>query len=496
MKSFLASLLKRISRDLFKRDGFQEVNGFDLFYQLTYMSAVAASGISRNRIFQLGSSLPRNPAAYFDRVNLLSQTLGYDYARACSLVGLAIKSEAMVSLLLRLSNALASGQPEHEFLSEEAGVQGQLYEKEYERDLASLTKWTDAYAAVTVSASLMIIINMTSSLIYPLGDGILVGLVITAAFTAGVTAWILSRAAPKEKIDLFSKEGPWTQRTALRMALYLLPAIVVIGSLLLVLGVPISVTTLVVAVLLFPLGLVSVLAGREIDKKDREFGPFLRSLGSMAVSTGATITEALNRLDLSSFPTLESDLKRLRNRLNAAISPELCWQKFALETGSKLIGEAVTIFNDAVKLGGDPDTIAFLTADFSARTIMLRAKRKVTASTFTWLTVVMHGAVATLMVLILEIVHNFSELMNAAMPTLEPGAEAVTVPMSVFNTPEIGLYRWMTIFMVLLLSLINAGAIIATDGGHRLKLTFYLSIMLFTSGLSFLLVPPLVERIL
>jgi flagellar protein FlaJ len=460
------------------------------------MSAVAEAGISRSRIFDLGASLPRIPADYFKRVHLLAQKLGYDYATACTRVGLAVRSDAMVSLLLRLANALTSGQPEADFLTEEAGVQGEAYEKEYERDLQSLSKWTDAYAAVNVSATLMIVINMTSSLIYDLGNNVILGLVITVAFIAAVTAWVLSRAAPKEVIDLFSSEGTWPQRLSGKLIVYTFPIIFIICPLLAVVGVGVGPVLIVASLLLFPLGAVSMLAGREIDRKDREFGPFLRSLGAMAVSTGTTITEALTRIDLSSFPALEADLQKLRNRLIAAVDPKLCWRKFALETGSKLIGETVAIFNDAISLGGDPDAVAFLSAEFGTTTIMLRAKRKVVASTFSWLTLVMHGTITALMVIILEIIRNFVKMMEAAA-TLEEGTiQASVLALPTFNAPQVEFFEWISIVIAILLSIINAYAIIATDGGHKFKATFYLSVLLLLPGISFIVVPPLVEGIL
>jgi flagellar protein FlaJ len=479
---------------LFKRDHFQEVYSSQLYQQLTYMSAIAAAGISRSRIFQMGSELSLATAAYFKRVQLLAQKLGYDYGRACSMVGLSVKSEAMISLLLRLATALGSGQPEKDFLEEETLVQSKAYEKEYETDLSSLTKWTDAYAAVTVSATLIVIINMTSSLIYPLGNAMLFGLVTTAAATATASAWIISRAAPKEEIDLFSKEGPWLQRMALKLVYWLVPGIFIICPPLLLLGAHVGWVTIIAATLLLPLGVISIMAGGQIDKKDREFGPFLRSLGSMAVSTGTTLAEALTRLDISSYPTLMPDLARLRSRLAAAIEPELCWYKFAQETGSKLIVDTVKIFHDAVKLGGDPDVVGFLAADFASRTIMLRAKRKVTASTFTWLTVVMHGVVAFLMIMIQEIVHNFVVMLQQATASLDQQAlSTYAAALPSFNAPQIEFFKYMAIGMVLLLATINALAIGATDGGHKLKLAFYFSLMFYMSGAAFLLAGPVVK---
>jgi archaeal flagellar protein FlaJ len=493
----LKSLLKPISKALFNNDGYKEVQGSELFYQLTYMSAIASSGLSRHRIFSMASSLPIPPADYFERIQLLVQKMGYDYTKACNSVGLAVKSETMASLLLRMGTAFTSGQHERDFLSEESLITGHIYEKEYERDLASLTKWTDAYAAISVSATLIVIINMTSSLIQSMGDALLVGLVATAIFTTGVTGWVLSRAAPKETIDLFTEEGPRAQRLALQLRYYTTAAALVVSALLWMWEIPVGWILVVCALILLPLGIFSLMAGGEIDRKDREFGPFLRSLGGMAVSTGTTIGEALTRIDLSSFPALEEDLERLRRRLTAAIEPELCWRHFAAETGSKLLSETVKIFNDSVKLGADPDIVAFQSADFSSRTILLRAKRKVTAATFTWLTVIMHGVISALLVIVFEIVRNFTLLMLEATADLDmSAAQSSGAAMPAFSTPNIEFFNGAVLIMVIMLAFVNAFSISATDGGHKTKLAFYLAIMFSLSGACLIFLPSVVEGML
>lgn len=494
----LLSLPKLISKDWskfnpFKEEQFKEVNGYELFYQLTYMSAIASSGIARVRMFQMSSTLPIAPAPYFERIQLLVQKLGYDYGRACNNVGLAVKSEVMASLLLRMGTAFTAGQKEQDFLAEEAAITGQIFEKEYERDLSSLTKWTDAYAAITVSSTLIVIINMTSSLIQTMGDALLIGLVITAAFTTAITGWVLSRSAPKEEIDLFTEEGPRAQRMALRLRYYSMGVALMASPLLWLWGLAPGWVLVSCATILLPLGVFSIMAGQEIDRKDREFGPFIRSLGSMAVSTGTTIGEGLSRLDLSSFPALEVDLVRLRRRLAASIDPELCWHKFAAETGSKLIGESVKVFNDGVKLGADPDVVALLTADYSSRTIMLRAKRKVTAATFTWLTIIMHGVVSGLMVLVFEIVNNFVAMLDEATAALD--TTSVQSAAMMFSAPNLELFRVTILSMLILFSGINAYSINVTDGGHKTKIAFYLSIMLAISGACLIFLPPLVIKL-
>ena len=487
----------RFWRKAASKASFKEVTGFDLFYQLIYMSAIASAGISRNKIFEFGASLPRQAAAYFNRVHLVCRRLGYEYSTACTLVGEAADSDAMKSLFLRFADALAAGQPEVTFLTEEADVQGNAYEKEYERDLASLTKWTDAYAAIVVSSALIIIINLVSALIYDMGISMTVGLVVTGVLTAAGGAWVLSRAAPPEVRVHFSSTGPQAQRrTRQLLKAGIAATLVVCPPLFLLAGLGVSVVA--AALLLLPAGVMSTWAGREVGKKDREFGPFLRSLGGMAESTGTTTAEALNRLDLSSFPTLQPELASLRSRLSAGIDAELCWERFTTETGSKLIEETLGIFLDAIKLGGQSDTVASLSSQFAMTTIMLRAKREVVASTFSWLTVVMHAITANLMVIILEVVQRFSRLIAESSESISGGEamQSMALPLPSFSSPQTQFLGMMTTAMVLLLVAINAFAIIAADGGHKIKVAFYFAVLLLVTGVSFIAVPPFIGMVM
>jgi len=54
----------------------------------------------------------------------------------------------------------------------------------------------------------------------------------------------------------------------------------------------------------------------------------------------------------------------------------------------------------------------------------------------------------------------------------------------------------ITISMIILLAVIGAAAIIAADGGLKIKMTFYLALTTLISGVCFLIVPPLVDQIL
>ena len=73
-------------------------------------------------------------------------------------------------------------------------------------------------------------------MIQTMGDGLMLGLVFTAAFTTAISGWVLSRSAPKEVIDLFTEEGPRAQRMALKLRYYTIAAAMVVCRLVVVLG--------------------------------------------------------------------------------------------------------------------------------------------------------------------------------------------------------------------------------------------------------------------
>jgi flagellar protein FlaJ len=487
------SLQKRIAKTF--SDG---ISNFDLFYQLTYMSATAAAGISRDRVFQLARQLPCPPAQYFKEVHELVDNMRYNYPDACRMIGETVDSENTKNFLLRLSDALRSGEPLAAFLAREAEVQGENYANEYERNLESLKKWNDGYTAVTVSVALIVIINMVSTMIYNLGMPVMLIMVMTAAVAGFGVAWVISRAAPQEIKNVPLAEGSKEQQLARKLFQILAPATAVISVFLVLLKMPEGWIMIMAALLLAPIGIVSLIAENKIDKKDVEISPFLRSLGGTATSRGTTLADALANIKINSFPTLQPDIHRLRLRLNAFGKPGICWRKFAKETGSRLIDQTTSIFYEAVNLGGDPEQAGILSSLFAMKTSMLRAKRRGVASTFTWLTIVMHAVLAALMLFLLGIINQFAIMIEQAMASVEVSEEvmqSLSLNMLSFSVPQIAFLRQITLGMVVILAFINAFAIVSSEGSHLLKMFFYLSILLLLSGINFLVIPPIVQSI-
>lgn len=479
---------------------FEEITAFDLFYQLIHMSATAAAGISRARVFQLARELPCPPSQYFKSIHEVAENLRYNYPDAVRMVGEHAKSEDVKTFLLRLSDALRSGEPLPGFLYSEAIVQGDHYENDYETKLESLKKWTDAYTAVSVSAALIVIMNMVMTMIYNIGTSMMAIMVFVSVAGSFAVAWVMFRTAPETFTVPLSK-GCKEQRLSRKLFLILTPTTLLVSAALFMVGVPQGWVLIVAALVISPIGVTSSIADGKISRKDDEISPFLRSLGGTATSRGTTLKEALLSMKKGSFPTLQPDIRMLVLRLSSFISPAFCWQTFATETGSKLAEQATGVFTEAVGLGGDPEKTGALTSMFAMKTAMLRAKRRGVAATFSWLALVMHGVMAALMIFLLGILKQFSVRLNDAMSSLGGSTADAMGAMGLknmfsFNQPQIDFLTTITVGMILSLAVVTSFAIVASEGSHLIKITLYLSILLFMSGVLLLVGPSLVSLVM
>jgi archaellum biogenesis protein FlaJ (TadC family) len=88
-------------------------------------------------------------------------------------------------------------------------------------------------------------------------------------------------------------------------------------------------------------------------------------------------------------------------------------------------------------------------------------------------------------------------MLEVAVAGLDAGTATPSgISMPMFNTPNVELFRVTILAMIILFSVINAFSISATDGGHKTKISFYLSLMLILSGLCMLFLPSVVEGFL
>ena len=203
---------------------------------------------------------------------------------------------------------------------------------------------------------------------------------------------------------------------------------------------------------------------------------------------------------IDSFPALQGDIRTLDLRLKAFGAPRLCWERFGRETGSKLVQQVIGIFYEATNLGGDPERVGKLTSAYSMRTAMLRQQRRGVASTFSWLVLVMHGVMSGLMIFLLGILSQFALRLQEATKSLEEGGSSASAlglgSMFSFSAPQVEFLGLIVIMMIVILAAISAFAIVASEGAHLIKITYYLSILLFISGVCYLIVPQMVLMVM
>jgi len=495
-------MLEKLKQFIFKSDGkgantdkTDRMMSFDMFYQLSYMSAIAAAGVPRDQIFGRSAELQCTSAEYFKRVELARTRLKYDYARACRAVGEPLKEEAVKGLLLRFSSSLISGEPEADFLTREAHARAEDYENEYGRSLEAMKMWTDAYVSLILSAVLIVVIGIVTTMIWRIETMLIIAMAFISIATTVIGVWLIWLVSPKETMVL-SWAGSREQKLASKLFKPVLPIAVVVGALFLLTGQNVGMAFLVVAAIVFPVGLIMTRDDRKIFKRDDEVGTFLRSLGGVCTALGTTVNAALGRLDLDAINVLRSSVKNLHTRLTAGIKSRLSWKIFVDETGSELAHRSVGMFYDAIEVGGSAGQAGLHAASFANRVALLRARRRTITGPFRWLCITMHTAVVIILVFITEVIVAFGGMVTQAqetMPTLS-GAPSVS-SFSSFNLSGLDLMQQMVIPLVLIFTVANAIVPSLAEGGSKYNILNNLGITAAISGVSLLILPALARTL-
>ncbi len=478
-----------------KRKSGKSMLSFDLFYQLSYMSTIAASGVPRDQIFERAAELKCSSAEYFKRVELARKRLKYDYARACRAVGEPLKEEEVKGLLLRFSSSLISGEPEADFLTREADTRAEDYQNEYGRALEALKMWTDAYVSLILSAILVVVIGIVSTMIWKVDTTLIIAMSFVAVATTVVGVWLIWLVSPKEKTVL-SWPGSKGQKTIVRYFKPMLAASIIVGVFFLISGQNIGIALLIIAAIVYPLGYIVGKDEKRISKLDDEMGTFLRSLGGVCSALGTTVNASLGRLDLNAINFLRSGVKNLHTRLTAGIKPKLSWSKFIDETGSELSNRAVGMFYDSIEVGGSAGQAGQHAAMFANRLALLRARRRTVAGPFRWLVVVMHACIVVILVFITEVIVAFGNMVAQAQESLPTNSAGYTIDsFSSFNLSGLEIMQHMVIPLVLIFTFANALVPALAEGGSKYKILSNLGITAAISGISLLVLPELANQL-
>ena len=277
---------------------------FDLLANLTYMASVSFGGSPRDLILEWTLKQNYRTVGYFRQVYILAKRAGFEYSRAYQMVARKTKADQMRNLLLRFAGAISSGYPEQEFLKEEAKVNREQYINSYYRSLETVTKWGDAYAALLVSVSLVVVVSMISTMLSDISDMFVMVLAGTMFMVTGFGVYIIYRTSPYEIKTYKFKRGPKERQLAVKFFYYFVPAGAAL-ALILAFAWGLGPALLVLGFSLLPCGFMAWRDDQKLDKIDQETSTFIRSLGNVSASLGSTVANALGKLDKASMGTLE-----------------------------------------------------------------------------------------------------------------------------------------------------------------------------------------------
>ena len=477
-----------------------QLSDIDFYSQLAYMASISTSGISRSGLFYYSAKLPYIATRYFRRVDFVAKMFNHDYSQACRIIGEKIKVPEIKALLLRLSNALASGEDVATFLDREAYILSEHYGSGYERRIDLLKKWADAYISLILTSALVTVMSVVTMMIGNVSIGFIVSLSAMTILATIFGSWFLFNTAPREtKNHTLSYRSQEQNRIR-----YLTRILLTIGGIvllfMLVMHVELGYIMLAASGFLFPIGWVAMTDDKKVSKRDTDVCAFLRSLGGTMGAIGATAAEAMGRLDFRSLGILTEDVKLLYTRLLTGLNPNLCWDRFVSETGSELVHRSVRIFWDGVTLGGDPQRVGNEASNYAMKISMLRSERSQISLGFAWLTIAMHGVLITLSTFVYEVFVSFSTLVaNIVPPESSNATQSIsgipTVGFFSANSAEAHLLHFMIILIVIILTLANAFSIYAVSGGHSAKLFFYLALTSTISGIILVSVPHVVSML-
>ena len=463
--------------------------GFDLLFSLAHMSALAAAGVPRDKLVHLTAALPASTAPYFQEVERIAKGMSYQYAEACRIVGEQVHDEEAKGLLLRLAGAMDTGESESDFLAGEAQVQAEAYGNAYERDLETLKKWTDAFTALIVSASLIVVVATVSTMIYDLGTSVVGGLVLTTMLISVLGVWVIYRSAPREQRTLRGSPGQRSQARTRSMMTMLLPAAFALAAVILLLKLNFGYAMIGFGLTIFPIGVVARRLDRSVTRVDGDISTFLRVLGATMGAIGTTAVVAMSRLDMRSMPSLADGVRQLSTRLHARVSPQRSWDRFVDDTGSEIVSRSVRVFLDGTNLGGDPEEVGKRASLLGSKITQLRAKRRLVSDTFMYLSMAMQAVISFLLIFIVEIVSGFNELIAVAGLGVAGGVEAAMGSVLAFNLENLRFLQVAMVPVVVVLTLVNAIAPKVAGGDYSLTIFYYLGISAVLGGGAFVAAP-------
>ncbi|MDO9539801.1 MAG: archaellar assembly protein FlaJ [Methanocalculus sp.] len=481
----------------------------DILFMVTYMDSLAIAHASRPEIFANTAERKEYASSKaIKKVEFFVKRWGYSYVQALSITAERLEQGVLKTLLNRFSNSMESGVPDQDFLDGEISSSMEIFRNNQESGFELLKKWADAYIAMLLSAIVIAVTIMISVAIYAPGD---------VQETLGITYWIILlisffgigtmfHTVPIDERVYKSKDWPSKEQGMLaRMQKFIIPITIASWLITWAIGVPAGIVFMLVGILLAPLGVIAFIDNKNVIARDEEFPNFIRGLGSIMGGKGAPLSQALAEIDKKSMQNLSPHLLSVFSKLNLGLDEDLSWKRFIGECGSNFIYKYLNIFRDTVNMGGDPKKIGTVVGDSMLEQVLMRKKREMISMGFIVLLVPMHAAMCGIFISLYNIMVTLSRAITQVMGQFDTASAALSsstvAPIGGMGAGGLGMFvdfpeAIVGAYVVNILVIICISNVIVAKlavGGDWTIAYPFLSLMLFTTGVLFLAIPPVVD---
>ncbi|MBO7388757.1 MAG: archaellar assembly protein FlaJ [Methanomicrobium sp.] len=481
--------------------------GADLLFMITYMASITHANVSRPEIFAYTSERREYiPTKYMKRVECFVKRWNYSYAESLRMVADRVRNPLVESLLNRFGNSIEAGIPDEEFLTEELETVRNVYRNDFEQGIEMLKKWSDAYIALMLSATIVSIIIMVSVAIYAPND---LDSTLNSSYclAAGVSAFgifSMYRSIPEDqKCHDLPGGGTYEQKLVHRLEKVIIPTALIASLILFFTGVNFGLICIMFGLLLAPLAIFGWKDDANIIVRDEDFTVFIRGLGSIMGGMGMTVTPALAKVDRKSLHVLGDYIDAVYSKMNIGLDDTLVWHKFVMDTGSNLIYKYLSIFKDSIELGAGPTEVSHIVSTSMLEQTLLRQKREMIGMGFIVLLIPMHVAMVGIFAFLFHILLTMSRAIKEVMTTFQDTAAALSSSsgsvggsmvgsINIFvNFPEDKMIMFL-ILSILIVTVANAIAGKIVKGGDRYMYYVFGSLLFILSGLIYIVTPALV----
>jgi flagellar protein FlaJ len=431
---------------------------------ITRMGVLSTSDIARKEMLGVLAKMREygELSIEVEKIFALVTRWNVSLEKACRTVASQTPSEMFSNFLLRLAHAVETGETAEEFFRNEQVVVMEQYKIKYESAMRNVDILKQVF--IIVAVLFLFIFFMITLVPFLTGEDIQIYVVLVVAgmmIFEGIMVYLIWAIVPGERIwhnmEMKTKIHKEIDRKikwglifcglafVFMLAVYnpmeylfdvwIKSSVGYSAQKIFEKGVaPPQPTYYVLPLLILSVTFIPMLwAARFVNKnesmikdKDKQYPPFIRSLGAAVGARSKSFLLPLKKLRLHDFGPLTQNIDDLYKRLATRIKTERAWEYFAAESLSELVSKFNEMYVEGTRMGGDTKAISRIISDNFIKMDALRELKYESTSTFTFMLYGLTMSMSFLLFFGLYLIKHFYDLLSQLwMPESAVGPEAL-----------------------------------------------------------------------